>query len=340
MKRLALLIIVIASLSIACNSKKASPQKQQSKKILNTLSGKAFGTTYSVLFAEEEEVSYQKSYDSLIAVINQSMSTYQKGTDITRINEGDTTVQVDNHFKKVFEASKMIYKQTQGAFDPTIGIIVNAWGFGPEGELEQIDSLKLKELMTTVGLDRVHLKNDHIIKENVKTRIDFNALAKGYAVDVFADFLKAKGYTDYLVEIGGEIVVSGTNTIKQKAWTVGIEDPNFDGTQSYSKIVELPDGAAMATSGSYRKFKIDKNGNRYAHIIDAQTGYPSKTNVLSVSVIAENCMLADAYATVFKNMGIMTVKAFLQQHPELKVYFIYENDQKELETLALNGFPE
>ncbi len=340
MKRLALLIIVIASLSIACNSKKASPQKQQSKKILNTLSGKAFGTTYSVLFAAEEEVSYQKSYDSLIAVINQSMSTYQKGTDITRINEGDTTVQVDNHFKKVFEASKMIYKQTQGAFDPTIGIIVNAWGFGPEGELEQIDSLKLKELMTTVGLDRVHLKNDHIIKENVKTRIDFNALAKGYAVDVFADFLKAKGYTDYLVEIGGEIVVSGTNTIKQKAWTVGIEDPNFDGTQSYSKIVELPDGAAMATSGSYRKFKIDKNGNRYAHIIDAQTGYPSKTNVLSVSVIAENCMLADAYATVFKNMGIMTVKAFLQQHPELKVYFIYENDQKELETLALNGFPE
>ena len=340
MKRLAFIIIVIASLSIACNSKKTTPKEHQSKKILNTLSGKAFGTTYSVLFAAEEMISYQKSYDSLIAVINQSMSTYQKGTDITRINEGDTTVQVDAHFKKVFDASKVIYEQTKGAFDPTIGIIVNAWGFGPEGELEHIDSLKVKELMTTVGLDRVHLKNNRIIKENVKTRIDFNALAKGYAVDVFADFLKAKGYTDYLVEIGGEIVVSGTNRIKQKAWTVGIEDPNFDGTQSYSKIVELPDGAAMATSGSYRKFKIDKNGNRYAHIIDAQTGYPSKTNVLSVSVIAENCMLADAYATVFKNMGITTVKAFLQQHPELKVYFIYENDQKELETLALNGFPE
>ena len=142
-----------------------------------------------------------------------------------------------------------------------------------------------------------------------------------------------------MVEIGGEIVTSGTNTYRKKEWSVGIEDPNFDGTQSYSKIINLTDGA-MATSGSYRKFKIDKDGNRYAHIIDTKTGFPSKTNVLSVSVIAGNCMIADAYATVFKSMGIDKVKEFLKTHPELKVYFIYEGENKELKTLALNGFPE
>src|SRR5690606_4216687 len=147
------------------------------------------------------------------------------------------------------------------------------------------------------------------------------------------------GVENYIVEIGGEIRAKGVNVEKSQAWKVGVEMPHFDGTQSILKAISLKD-EAMATSGTYRKFKIDENGKRYSHIIDTKTGYPSATNLLSISVIAENCMMADGYATAFKAMGIEKVKAFLQQHPELKVFLIFENDQKEFETLSLNRFPE
>jgi thiamine biosynthesis lipoprotein len=178
-----------------------------------------------------------------------------------------------------------------------------------------------------------------LTKQNKDTYLDFNAIAKGYGVDAIADYLESQGVTNYLVEIGGEIRAKGISVEKQKPWKIGVENPNFDGTQTILKAISLTD-AAMATSGTYRKFKIDDDGNRYAHIIDPKTGYPSKTNLLSISVIADDCMTADAYATAFKAMGIENVKAFLKDHPEFKVFLIFENDNNELETLSLNGFPE
>jgi FAD:protein FMN transferase len=141
------------------------------------------------------------------------------------------------------------------------------------------------------------------------------------------------------VEIGGEIRAKGMNIERQSTWRIGVENPNFEGEQSILKSITLQD-EAMATSGTYRKFKIDENGNRYSHIIDTKTGYPSKTNLLSISVIADDCMTADAYATAFKAMGIENVKLFLKEHPELKVFLIFENEKNALETLSLNGFPE
>jgi thiamine biosynthesis lipoprotein len=151
--------------------------------------------------------------------------------------------------------------------------------------------------------------------------------------------LESQNIKDYLVEIGGEIRCKGQNLEKQKAWRVGVELPHFDEEQSILKTIALHD-EAMATSGTYRKFKVDSLGNRYSHILDPKTGYPSKTNLLSISVIAEDCMTADAYATAFKAMGLEKVKTFLVSHPELKVFLIFENDDRGLETLALNGFPE
>ena len=129
------------------------------------------------------------------------------------------------------------------------------------------------------------------------------------------------------------------NKEKNKGWTVGVEDPNFDGSQSYSKAITL-ENKGMATSGTYRKFKVDEDGNRYAHIINTKTGYPTKTNVLSVSVIAPNCMLADGYATAFQAMGVEKTTEFIKIHPELQVYFIYLDKDNELQTLSLNNFPE
>ncbi|MBU3822030.1 FAD:protein FMN transferase [Flavobacteriaceae bacterium XHP0103] len=301
------------------------------------LSGSIFGTFYEVTYHSKTDEDFQKSIDSLFYIINKSMSTYQTNSDISKLNRNEP-VEVDQHFRTVFKASKLIHKETNGIFDPTIGAVVNAWDFGPEGRIINLDSLKIDSLMLSVGLNKVKLIDNKITKPQ-HTFLDFNAIAKGYAVDIVGEFLESKNIENYLVNIGGELTTKGINIEKQSGWKVGIEHPNFDGSQSFEKVIELKN-ESMATSGTYRKFKIDTEGKRYAHIIDAKTGYPSKTNLLSISVIAENCMIADAYATAFQAMGIEKIKALLAEHPELKVFLIFENDQKEFETLALNGFPE
>lgn len=306
------------------------------KEIKNTkLSGLVFGTSYSIIY--NSEVNHQKQFDSLFYVINKSMSTYQPNSIISKLNRNEID-EADDHFLKVLKTSKDIYSQTDAAFDPTIGLVVNAWDFGPQGKIETLDSLKIDSLMQYVGLQNITIK-DHKIEKPTEAFIDFNAIAKGYGVDVVADFLESENITDYLVEIGGEIRTKGINKEKEKPWKVGVEMPHFDGTKSILKAIILKN-EAMATSGTYRKFKVDEKGNRYAHIIDTKTGYPSKTNLLSISVIADNCMIADAYATAFKAMGIAKIKAFLKTNHSLKVFLIFENESNELETLALNGFPE
>ena len=320
---------------VICACKQA-PSNSTEQSFKNTqLEGSVFGTFYQVTY--DTDANYEVQLDSLFAVINTSMSTYIDNSDNSKLNRNEL-IDVDNHFKTVFSNSEAIYKATNGAFDPTIGAVVNAWDFGPEGKIMDLDSLKINTLMQSVGLDKVSLKGNKIIKPE-GTFIDFNAIAKGYGVDVVGEFLESRNVKNYLVNIGGELRARGLNKASGKIWTVGVENPNFNGTQSINKVLSLKD-KAMATSGTYRKFKIDADGNRYAHIIDTKTGYPSKTNLLSISVIADNCMTADAYATAFKAMGIERVKTFLESHPELKVFLIFENDRKEFETLSLNGFGE
>jgi len=325
-KRLPLLLLIMF-ISVSC--------KQE---LTNTkLNGPIFGTFYDVTYASNNNENHQKSLDSIFAVINQSMSNYQSDSDIAKVNRHELD-RVDAHFVEVFKTAKIIYNETNGVFDPTIGKLVNAWNFGSELNKTKLDSLKIDSLMQFVGFEKIVLKDNTLYKTDPKPYIDFNAIAKGYAVDVVAAFLDSKNSTDYLVNIGGELRTKGININKQSEWTVGIENPNFDGSQSYDKVFELKD-KSMATSGTYRKFKLDANGNRYAHIINTKTGYPSKTNILSVSVIADECMLADGYATAFQAMGVENVKQFLTKHPELKAYIIFENKNKEFEILEFNNFP-
>lgn len=319
-----LLGLLLLLISLSC--------KQDIKK--TKLKGTVFGTFYEVTYSSE--VNYEKQFDSLFYVINKSMSTYQVNSDISKLNRNESTI-VDAHFIKVYEASKEIYKATEGAFDPTIGAVVNAWDFGPKGKVVDLDSLKIEDLMLSVGLNKVKKQSGNKIVKLENTFIDFNAIAKGYGVDVIGEYLESRNVQNYLINIGGELRAKGLNIENDSLWRVGVEDPNFDGSQSINKIVLL-ENQAMATSGTYRKFKIDEKGHRYAHIIDTKTGYPSKTSLLSISVIMDTCMKADAYATAFKAMGIEKVKRFLKSHPEMKVYLIFENENKELETLSLNGF--
>jgi thiamine biosynthesis lipoprotein len=301
------------------------------------LSGPVFGTGFNIQYYSDDNIDYLKQIDSLFDVLNQSLSTYIPNSDISKLNRNEITT-IDTHFEAVFKASKVIYRQTEGAFDPTIGNVVNAWNFGAEKNKFITDSNTIDSLMRFVGLNKVGLMKNEI-KKSDGTYLEFNAIAKGYSIDVIAEFLESKAIKNYLVDIGGDLRVSGANLESGNGWTIGIDDPNFDGEQSYSKVIIVKD-EAMATSGTYRKFKIDDNGNRYAHIINSKTGYPTKTNILSVSVIAPDCMTADGFATAFQVMGIESATRFLEAHQELKAYFIYEDKSKDLQTLSLNDFPE
>lgn len=309
--------------------------KKKEEQEITELSGSAFGTTFHITYTDKRDFTNQ--IDSLFHLINKSLSTYIPTSDISKINSGDTTVIVDAYFKEVFDKSDRIYKETNGVFDPTIGTLINAWGFGPEKEVKQLDSASVKKLMQRVGFDKVKLSNGKIKKENDSTYFDFNAIAKGYAVDIAGRFLENQKITSYLVEIGGEIRTQGTK-LDGSAWNVGIEDPNFDGTQSHKKVIQLQD-VAMATSGTYRKFKVDSTGKKYAHIFNVKTGYPAQNNLLSVSVIGKtDCADVDGYATSLMAMPLPKAKQFLEKHQELRAYIIYSDDAGSLKTYSTPNF--
>jgi len=311
----------------------------QNEPELIKLSGPVFGTGYNIQYFSKEGEKYENKIYDLFDEVNRSLSTYQTDSDISKLNRNEID-ELDHHFKTVFKASKKIYRETEGAFDPTIGNVVNAWDFGAETNKFKTDSTTIDSLMRFVGFNRIGFRNGKIEKQNPSIYLEFNAIAKGYSIDLIAEFLEKKGVENYLVEIGGEVRTKGMNLKKQSYWKVGVQRPRFDGGQDpndYAVAISLKN-ESMATSGSYRKFKIDKNGNKYTHIINTKTGYPTKTNILSVSVIGPNAMLADGYATAFKAMGLDKVKLFIQDHPELKVYFIYQSKQG-VESLALNNFP-
>jgi len=298
------------------------------------VSGPVFGTTYSIIY--DSNTNYETAFDSLFFEINRSMSTYISTSDISKVNT-NLDVIVDHHFESVFIASKAIHNITNGQFDPTIGAVVNAWDFGPEGKIESLDSLKIIDLMRSVGMEKLTMI-DGVVSKPLATRLDFNAIAKGYGVDVIGKFLESKGIQNYLVEIGGEIRSFGLNSTKNAKWVVGVQHPDLEGGQPYVNTLTL-ENESMATSGTYRKYKLDEKGNLYAHIIDTNTGYPTKTNILSVSVIASNCMTADGYATALQAMGVEGIRIFLETHPELKVFIVYVSEDNIFKTAVFNGFP-
>ena len=292
------------------------------------MEGLALGTSFHITYKESKEGLHEKEIDSLIYLINKSMSTYIPSSDISKINGGDSTIVVDDFFEEVFYKSKRIFEETDGAFDPTVGIVVNAWGFGPDGQIANLDSSQVNGLLKYVGFNKLSLEDGKIKKKYQEIYIDFNAIAKGYAVDVIGRYLEMKEMEHYLIEIGGEIRARGLNT-KGKNWKIAIEQPNFDQSRSFQSIIELSN-QSIATSGNYRKFKVDSiTGEKYAHTMDAKTGYPSRSNLLSVSVISEeDCADVDAYATGMMAMGLQKSKIFLKRYPNLKAFLIYSEDGK------------
>ena len=317
MKRYVLLVFL--SVLISCNQKNTDTTVR--------LEGYVFGTTYHITYLSAQNNNYQKSIDSLFYLMNRSLSTYMPTSDISNINKGDTTIVVDALFSEVYQKSKRIHTETNGYFDPTVGHLVNAWGFGPEEAKK--NSVAVQKMMQLVGFDKVQLVKGKIRKQDARIFLDFNSIAKGYGVDLIARFLESENIQNYLVEIGGEIRASGKNAA-QNHWKIAIEKPNTDGTQSFQKTIELSN-QSMATSGNYRKFRISKEGKKYVHTVNPKTGFATESNLLSVSVISSvECADVDAYATAFMAMGFEKTKLFLETHPQLKVILIYTNATGEL----------
>ncbi|GGK36235.1 MULTISPECIES: FAD:protein FMN transferase [Flavobacteriaceae] len=309
--------------------------EQQSN--LKVLQGNAIGTTYTIKYLDSTGTNFELKIDSIIKAVNTSTSTYIQNSDISKINRGDTTVVVDAIFEEVFKKSEKIYRETAGDFDPTVGILVNAWGFGPGAKINNLDSLKIDSLLTFVGFNKVNLLNNKVSKLYPEIYFDFNAIGKGYLVDIVARQFEAANIENYMVEIGGEIRVRGKNE-HGEFWKIAIENPNEDGTRSFATVIQLKD-EAMATSGNYRKYRTTEDGKKYVHTINAKTGYATESNLLSASVISKgDCADVDGYATAFMAMGLDKSIAFIKQHTELKVFLIYANENGEIKTFASANF--
>lgn len=306
------------------------------------LAGQALGTTYSVIYFSEEEFDAEKGLDSIIDAVNQSMSTYIETSDISKLNSGDNTVVVDEYFQEVFRLSKEVHQNSSGYFDPTVGNLVNAYGFGSAKKFQRIDSTTVDSLLVFVGLDKVQISSEGEVSKEVEgVYLEFNAIAKGYTVDLFARFFDSKNVKNYLVEVGGELVAKGKNIEKDKDWVVAIDDPmQTEEERTFQATLKLKD-RAMATSGNYRKFRVDSaTGQKFVHTINPLTGYPEKSNVLSVSILAENCALADGYATACMAMGLERSKEMLENLPAVDAYIIYAEENGQESIFATPGFEE
>ena len=224
------LLFLLVFIAISCDTQEQEPYQK--------FEGIAFGTSFHITFRGQEGVINEKSIDSIIHRVNKSLSTYISNSDISRINRGDTTVIIDDQFREVFEKSSIIYEETEGFFDPTIGTMVNAWGFGPGEQIKEMNQSTIDSLMQYVGFEKVQILNDQLVKKYPETFLDFNANAKGYGVDRIGRYLEEKNISNYLVEIGGEIRARGVNS-RGLIWRVAIEKPNFDGTRSFQTIVTL-----------------------------------------------------------------------------------------------------
>jgi thiamine biosynthesis lipoprotein len=292
-------------------------------RILVKNSGEAQGSFYHIQYLSEDGISYKTQIDSILLEIDSSLSIYKEYSLITQLNKG-ANIKTDALFNEVYHAAMQVYKETEGNFDCSVYPLVKAWGFYKDNQLVDsiiIDSLKFRNILQFIGFDKISLIADSLVLPKGMS-LDFNSIAQGYTVDVIAQFLKSKGDSNYLVEVGGELLAKGRNA-DGDIWRVGVDKPtdSIDSNERFLFILDL-ENKALATSGNYRKF-YEKDGVKYAHTINPFTAFPAQNRLLSVTVIHDNCMLADAYATAFMVMGIRKSKQFAKLHPEIEVYLVY-----------------
>lgn len=293
--------------------------------------GQAMGTSYSVIYeAASGTALAQAQVDSLLDALNMSLSTYVDSSIISRVNaSADTTrwFDLDVHFARVMDRSYELHERSGGALNPALGPLIDAWGFGVEGPGEPPSDEEITQLLMTVDFRSFSYdaSRSALKKGEPAASLNFNAIAKGYGVDIVGELLEANGITDYFVEIGGEVRTRGLHP-EGRSWRVGIERPaaNMLDGQTAQEVVIL-DNASMATSGNYRNY-FERDGKRFTHILDSSTGRSKTTTMLSASVIAPDCMTADAWATAFVVMGPEAAMALVEADSSLEAYFILGGD--------------
>ena len=315
-----------------------SCSKPANKKII---SGYSFGTSFSIQFEKNNDENIIKNkIDSLFKIVNNSFSTYISDSDISKINRGDSLLVVDDHFKKVFLKSYEIWELSQGFFDPTVGSLVNAYGFGPENRIKNFSKKQLDSLIELTGFSKVSLTSEGTIKKKYSNiYLDFNAIGKGYIVDLISELLISYDIKNFLIEIGGEIIAKGKNPNSGNFWKVAIDNPSQKNNRKFIKTIFLKN-KALATSGNYRKYRIDSlTGKKYVHTINPKNGKSFQSKILSVSVLASDCMTADAWATALMVMPFQLSKSIIESIEGIDAYWILSK-QKGYDEIFSSNWPD
>ncbi|MBQ9560504.1 MAG: FAD:protein FMN transferase [Bacteroidaceae bacterium] len=289
--------------------------------------GTIFGTVWHATY--QSDSSLQHSILQELRRVDASLSMFNPKSTLSRINRGETA-EMDSLLRIVLTQAMQVSRETEGCFDVTVAPLVNAWGFGFKHDVLP-DSAQVDSLRQFVGWQGLTIEKDRLTKADERMVIDLSAIAKGFGVDQVASLFNRHGIRNYMIEIGGEIVVKGKNP-KGEAWNIGVNKPVEDSTSLNQEILttlHLTD-CAMATSGNYRNYYISPDGRKLAHTIDPHTGYPVRHSLLSSTVVAPVCSMADAFATSFMVMGLERARELLGRHPELKAYLIYSDDKGEL----------
>lgn len=310
----------------------ASCDKQPKKVVLD---GLAQGSYYAVTYFDDEGRNFQHDIDSIFHAVDMSVNLWVDSSVISKVNRNEE-VTLDSIFIDNFNIAQEAAQLSDGYFDPTISPIVAAWGFsyknGDSITPQLIDSLK-----RLVDYRNIRIEDGEVVKEDPAMQLDFNAIAQGYTSDMIAHFLESRGIKNYLVDTGGEIMAKGEKPNGQP-WIVGIEKPaeNWDSERLLQTRIALRD-KGLVTSGSTRKY-VERDGRRYSHCIDPKTGYPVEHQVLSVTVLAENSVWADALASICMVMGMEPSLPLIESMDGVEAYYIFVNEKNELETFATEGF--
>jgi len=298
------------------------------------VSGQTMGTSYRIVYLDPSRREVKPQIDSLLLVFNQSLSTYMPDSEISRFNRGDSLVFESRFFYPILTKSKEVFTKTEGAFDPTVGPLVNVWGFGPEGA-SLADSTSIPELLKQVGLEKVAFDSLQAKKSIPGIYLDFSAIAKGYGVDEVGKFLQSKGINHFLVEIGGELMARGSNE-NGELWRVGISKPDEEGAADELFGIVALNGKGLATSGNYRNFYV-VDGKKFSHTISPFTGFPVVHGLLSATAVADDCMTADAYATAMMVMGTEKSIALQKEVDGLEIFLIYNDENGVLKSYVSEG---
>ncbi|HOG19415.1 MAG TPA: FAD:protein FMN transferase [Salinivirgaceae bacterium] len=321
-----IVVLILAITLLSCSQSRETWQHNK---------GMAHGTFYNITYLFK--VDLQKDIEQIINQTDQSLSTFSPTSIISRLNNDEDTVVLDSLFIQVFDKGKEIWEATSGAFDMTVAPLVNAWGFGYDKGFEDPQK-SIDSIMNFVGFEKISRSGTSIIKKHSGIKLDASAIAKGFSVDRVGQFLESQGVTRYMVEIGGEVRVKGSNPDNLK-WKIGIDKPAdshiVSNDRELQTILHLNHGS-IATSGNYRQFYI-KDGKRYAHTIDPKTGYPVQQDLLSVTVWAPDCMTADAYATAFMVLGYEASLQIVDNTDSLEAYFIVGNNAQQYDVFYTKG---